>query len=352
MATKRKKRLPSLQKYSVGTLVSLFLLLIYWAVSALNPPRLPAAGEPAQLYANQIRDDLRSVFLSGMNEAQRSILLIIYTLTDDQIIKGLRAKADEGVDVWVIYDAKASPSTGRRLGSKVRTFKRISKGLMHQKIMVIDDKKVLIGSANMTGESLRLHGNLITVLDSAEMAAQVVAKARMISKQDDRDSLLHSDHWIGGQRVEFWFLPDDPLAVDRLKQLIRSAEKAVRVAMFTWTRNDLADEVIAAKNRGLQAEVVIDRHSGQGASAEIVQRLLLGGIPVRLSQGNGLLHHKFLYIDDKILVNGSANWTKAAFTKNDDCYIVLHELTKPQQECMERLWQVVSLDSSACPIAN
>ena len=112
--------------------------------------------------------------------------------------------------------------------------------------------------------------------------------------------------------------------------------------MFTWTRRDLAKAIIAAKARGVDVQVVIDHYQGNGAGAPIVKLLKQGGVSVRLSQGGPLLHHKFLYVDGKILVNGSANWTKAAFTANDDCFMILYNLTDKQSERMDDLWEAIA----------
>ena len=116
--------------------------------------------------------------------------------------------------------------------------------------------------------------------------------------------------------------------------------------MFTWTRTDLAKEVIAAADRGLTTEVVIDHYSGKGASRYIVELLKNSNVAVRLSRGGPLLHYKFLQIDNTTLVSGSANWTKAAFTQNDDCFIVIHNLTEEQNQKLNALWEVIWAETS------
>lgn len=346
----RAFKLPTTRTSLFTTIVVLVLAFIFSQSERLAEARLPQDGHPPELFANQTRDDLRQVILSGIQEAKQSILLIIYTLTDDKVIQSLRKKSEEGIDVWVICDAKASPHAASKLGSKVRIVKRFATGLMHQKILIVDEQRAWIGSANMTGESLRVHGNLIMAIYSPHLAAAVIKKAKCMKASASERSFSHCNFGVGGQKLELWFFPDDPNGVQRLIQLIRSAEKTVRVAMFTWTRNDLASAVIEASLRGVNTEVVIDRHSGLGSSAGIVKVLCEGRIPVRLSQGNALLHHKFLYIDGKTLVNGSANWTKAAFTKNDDCFIILHDLTEEQRVLLDRLWEVIVAESS--PVAS
>ncbi len=85
--------------------------------------------------------------------------------------------------------------------------------------------------------------------------------------------------------------------------------------MFTWTRMDFAHAVIEAANRGISVDVVIDSNQGKGASSRIVDLFKNSKVNVALSQGGPLLHHKFLYIDNNLLVNGSANWTRDALIK-------------------------------------
>lgn len=338
-------RVFSLRKISLSTCIGLILYLLFWMTETAGAVRLPTAHQPAELYANQSHDDLRKTTIAGLQEAKKSILFIIYALTDDSIISCLRKKSESGVAVKVICDAEASPEIAEKLGSKVLLLRKIGKGHMHQKILVVDDAKVWIGSANMTKGSLRFYGNLITAMESQELAARIREKAETMKEYGRGPNFEHRNFTIGGQNVELWFFPDDVNGVKRLVELIRSAKKTIRIAMYAWTRRDLAQEVIDAKRRGIKTEVVIDRSFGNGAGAIIAKLLHKEGVSIGLSQGKALLHHKFLYIDETTLVNGSANWTKAAFTKNDDCFIILHDLTEKQTKQMNALWDIIKANS-------
>jgi phosphatidylserine/phosphatidylglycerophosphate/cardiolipin synthase-like enzyme len=108
--------------------------------------------------------------------------------------------------------------------------------------------------------------------------------------------------------------------------------------MFTWTHQGLANEVIKAKQRGIDVQVVVDSSSAVGASKKVVSILKRHAVPTTLSRGNALLHHKFMYVDGHTLVHGSANWTLSAFAKNDDCFLIMHPLTSGQKQFMDRLW--------------
>lgn len=325
---------------------SLVVLFYAWLAGGLFDVQLPTGEHPVELYSTEMQHDLGVILCKAIDEAKSSVTLVIYTLTDRNVIKSLREKANSGGLVKVICDAKTSPNLETLLGSQVKILRRYLKGLTHTKMLIIDEKQTWIGSANMTSESLRHYGNLVTAIESEPLAAMASAKARSFTSTERMQLLPHRIFPLGQQSVEMWFLPDDPTAISRLKGLIRGAQKSIRIAMFTWTRRDLANEVIAAKRRGVQVEIAIDQTAARGAGAEVTQMLLKGGIRVKLGSGSSLLHHKFMEVDHKILVNGSANWTMAAFSKNDDCFIVLDPLLEAQQKFMNDTWEIIEQDSS------
>lgn len=349
----KKKRLsskPPFSKKFKKTLFSLFVGLILsffaWTTDSINTVELPHADQPPLFYSNQTRDDLQKIYLKAIQEAKKSILLIIYGLTDDAVIAQIKQKAEEGIDVQIICDCKASPNLEKKIGSGVKLLKRMGKGLMHLKILVIDGTQTWIGSANLTSESLKMHGNLVMAMDCPAFASAIYTKADTLTEYDPCEATSSQNFVFGDQQTELWFLPDNRKASVRIKDLIRSAKKTIKIAMFTWTRQDFAKEVVEAHKRGVHVEAVIDHNSSKGASAAVVETLRKGGVPIHISQGTGLLHHKFMLIDGKILENGSANWTKAAFTQNDDCFMILNNLTPPQKNLLKNLWKVIWQESS------
>ena len=116
--------------------------------------------------------------------------------------------------------------------------------------------------------------------------------------------------------------------------------------MFTFTRQDFAASLIEAKERGINTEVVIDSNSTFGASGKVAKLFRDNDFSFRRSSnGDQLLHHKLMIIDDHTLVCGSANWTLAAFTKNDDCFFVLYNLNEKQIKQLSKLWTVIISES-------
>ncbi len=340
-------KLPGMKKFSLPALVmSILLLLFGWFQETFTSYSLPRADQPAEILSNQLQADLRGTFANAIKSAKSSVLLLVYSLSDPVITKALKEKSEEGVPVYIVCDGDASRFAKGKLGPIVNLHLHNSQGLMHQKILVIDQKMVWIGSANMTSDSLRVYGNLVEAFEHPQAAEWIQERSMALfnsGKNLSRPKPLTIP--LKDQQGDLYILPDVPLAVNRLRELIQTAQKSVRVAMFTFTRMDLAHELADAHERGLEVGVVFDRNSSVGASKHVLEFLRSRGVPVYISRGPGLMHHKFSYIDEKILVNGSANWTKAAFTQNADCFMILSPLDSKQSVYMNDLWRLLTIES-------
>lgn len=316
------------------------LFFVAWFIDhALHHTTPPELNQAPRLYSNQIRDDLRLYFANAIDGAKKSVVVSVYTMTDPVIIASLRRKAKEGVPVTVISDATTANGLKEKLGSHINVDLKFIKGIMHRKILVVDGEQVWIGSANMTTESLRMHGNLVIGLVDPQVA-------HFIEENLFQNGYPYQRFNYQGQEVEISFQPQDREGMYRIEQLIRSAKKSVKIAMFTWTNKDLAQAVIDVRKRGIDVQVVMDRQQASSASGKIAALLQKRDIPVRLSNGPGLLHHKFVYIDGTILESGSANWTRAAFTQNEEVFVILRNLTVEQQKQMDALWNAILQESS------
>jgi phosphatidylserine/phosphatidylglycerophosphate/cardiolipin synthase-like enzyme len=349
-------KLSQFKKSSINTLLALLVFAAYQFLSDnkqstivpnrdeeiayTNQTPFSTSSDSIQFYSNQTEDNLTQLYLSSIQHAKQSITFSIYSLMNPQIIDALNQKIEEGIPVHIVCDAKASIGISRKL-PKASIVKRLSNGLMHQKILVVDEENIVLGSANMTTDSLNVHGNLVFAFHHPSLAKALKAKTLSMDEEGNSQKLMHCQTQAGNQQLELWILPDDQNAVSRVIQLLQSAKKTIKIAMFTWTRFDFTQELINAARRGVKVDIVIDRYSGKGASAKVVQMLGKAGIPVRLSTGQGLLHHKFAYIDDHTLINGSANWTQSAFKNNDDCFLVLTDLLPDQKRKMNQLWSVI-----------
>lgn len=321
-------------------LIILLIALITFYLSheqlEISPQALPGLG--AYLYSPQNNDNLEDTYVNAIHNAKTSIVLVTYTFRSAKIIQALNDAAKRGVSVQTVFDAEASPGVTRKLSSKIQAIPRGIEGLMHLKLLIIDGHQTWLGSANITRDSLKSHGNLVASLDSEEFARVVLLKANQIIHQSYEKPVPVQVFNVAGQTIELRFLPDDTTAISRIKELIRQAKKTIRVAMFTFTREDLADTLIHAKNRGVKVEVILDQSSTKRTNNKIAHLLKKNGIPVFEKNTGGLMHNKFMLVDDEILEHGSANWTKAAFRHNDDYIMIISNLNEEQKTVLNKVW--------------
>ena len=279
-----------------------------------------------------------ATLLEAVHQADSDIHLVMFGLHDPGMLAALEHRTHEGVPLNLYFDPNGSPHLHQRpLGAAFHPIR--IKGLMHQKILVIDDSLVFIGSANFTASSLKMHDNLVIGMWSPTLA--------QFLKDHPPPEPGHFRAFIGGQDVELWLLPDARgSALAEMRHLIREAKEEVHCGLFALTHSGLIDELIDAQRRGVKVHLALDRNAGYGSSAKGYQRLREAGIRVRLSEGMQLLHHKFLLIDGKTLISGSANWTKAAFNQNSDCLLILRNLNPQQQKVMMRIWRRLETESA------
>ena len=261
----------------------------------------------------------------------------MFGLSDPAILNALAGRLKE-LPTTIYYDASESMQVRTKLNGADLHPVQLG-ALMHQKILILDRDLVFIGSANMTSSSLLMHDNLVVGMRSRTVADFLLKRIPYSS------GFLQT--MVGGQEIGLWLLPDPRgNALSDLRRQIRKASRSIKIALFTLTHPSLCDEIIAAQKRKVSVTVVIDLHSGLGASSKAIDHLQQNGVKVLFSQGVQLLHHKFIWIDDQTLICGSANWTKAAFEKNSDCIIALHHLTEDQKEFMKGLWNRIEIEAA------
>ena len=256
-------------------------------------------------------------------------------MTDPKILTLLCKKAQEKIPISVEYDPSASGNLKKILPYPIDVRPIKAKGLMHRKIIVLDQSQVFLGSANLTPSSLRHHNNLVLGLYSPPLAHFL--------EHPDSTSFAFE---IQSQKAEIFLFPDpQKKGLLTLIEALNNAKKTINIAMFTLTDATIKDALIKAKQRGVAVSVAIDYYTARGASKKTLTTLEKEGINILLSQGQELLHHKWALIDNQTLIMGSANWTKAAFAKNHDFLLFLFSVKKKQKQFLSQLWKVIEAES-------
>ena len=94
------------------------------------------------------------------------------------------------------------------------------------------------------------------------------------------------------------------------------AKTSIDLAIFSFTNDDLSNEIIEAHQRGVKVRIVTDDEAIKGKGAD-AQRCADAGIPVRTDDDERYhMHHKFMIVDNLFLVTGSFNWSFQAVAHN------------------------------------
>ncbi len=140
------------------------------------------------------------------------------------------------------------------------------------------------------------------------------------------------------QTIEAHFSPQDNIN-GKLIQTIKNTKETIYIAVYMITDKTLADELIKAKERGVDVQVITDKISvtgpGWGGMWGKADTLAQAGIPTfvynpskatynAFFKSNAIMHNKFA-IFDKTIWTGSFNWTRSASSRNKENVIIIYE---------------------------
>jgi len=135
---------------------------------------------------------------------------------------------------------------------------------------------------------------------------------------------LGAGYGVDGGWFELYFTdPESPLASQKtggvdapLVAAIDSARLTVDVAIYSLSLNSIRDALIDAHNRGVQVRMVME---SENLDRSDPQKIKDAGIPILGDRREGLMHDKFVVIDNSEVWLGSMNFTDSGgYTDNNN----------------------------------
>lgn len=117
----------------------------------------------------------------------------------------------------------------------------------------------------------------------------------------------------------------------QITEHIAKAENSILVQAYGFSSKDIADALIAAKNRGVKVEVILDK-SQLSQKYSLVHYIVDAGIPVWIDTKPASAHNKVMIIDEKEVIIGSFNFTDSAQKRNAEKNLVFISDSKLAQE--------------------
>lgn len=162
------------------------------------------------------------------------------------------------------------------------------------------------------------------------------------------DSGLICKKALAGRECKLTSCPyvHDATSLSHIIKVVNMAKHSIDICMYLITSPTLSEMVIDAHRRGLTVRVITDdKNSGEDTEVAGAQvgRLRAEGILVRCSSSSFWMHHKFVILDNEVLINGSLNWTNSAVLGNFENVLITTEkmLVLPYTQEFSRLWKLL-----------
>ena len=297
--------------------------------------------------------------VNTINSAQSTLDIAIYGYQEVPAITLALTKAkNRGVQIRFVYDKYFDTTRGYYKNNDIiinlatnhisdKTANQTSSNMiMHNKFLIVDNKKVFTGSMNISPTGLSGYDvNDVVIINSKEIA-QLYTKEfeQMLNgkfhKQKDKLNLPNK-FILGSSEVEIYFSPKDKTAT-RVTQIIRNAKHYIYIPTFLITHKDIADELIGAKQRQVDVRIIIDANSTNTRNTKHAL-LRQNGILLKTENFAGKLHSKTMIIDDEYLVIGSMNFSNSGEKKNDDNTLIIknQKLKKAHKDFFLYLWTMI-----------
>lgn len=140
---------------------------------------------------------------------------------------------------------------------------------------------------------------------------------------------------IGAVVVRLAFSP----SLETQEQIVKEISKAsetLYVAIYSLTNKVIANAILDAKKRGVVTQVVCDEQQSS------IKNSLCKQVGARIDGEHGLMHNKFVVVDNTIVCTGSYNFTDNATKNNREnslCIEGQSDIAAAYLEEFYRIWQ-------------
>ena len=294
--------------------------------------------------------------LNNINLAKKTIDMAIYGYSEVPEIEHALVRAlKRGVKIRLVYDLDSKgeniyPDTEKLLSiiknSKNDGTSSMSRNIMHNKFYIFDDRILITGSANLSHTDMSGYNtNSVIIIDSTKVAKIYKKEFEQMYNgkfHADKCSFSKDKISINGIDLEVYFSPQDKSLTNAVLPLIRNAKKYIYIPSFVLTEKRVTEELIKAKQRGVDVRVISDdlnasiRHSKH-------QELRDGGISVKTENYAGKMHSKSMLIDDKYTIIGSMNFSNSGENYNDENHMVIKDdsITKFYKDFFHYQWEQI-----------
>ena len=123
--------------------------------------------------------------------------------------------------------------------------------------------------------------------------------------------------------VTVYFSPNGG-CTDAIVEALGQAQSSVFIQAYSFTSKPIAQAVVDAHKRGVQVEAILDKsqRTEHYSAADFLAHM---GVTTYIDAAHAIAHNKIIIIDERTVITGSFNFTKAAEEKNAENLLILRD---------------------------
>ena len=283
--------------------------------------------------------------LKELNKAEKFIFLEYFIINKGQmwdgILKILKEKASQGVEVRILYDDMGSiamlstkyPNELKKMGIKCIPFNKVSpfKGIFmnnrdHRKMTIIDGKVAFSGGVNLSDEYININSKLGIWKDNGiKIEGDAIWNLTIMfltmwnaNIKEDKDILKFKHEFKNTEKINGYVVPygvaplhEDLIGEDVYINIINSAKKYLYIMTpYLIIDTDMTNALIRAAKRGVDVKIIVpgipDKKIVYTQTSSFFELLSNGGVKI-YKFTKGFVHSKVYVSDDKRAVVGTIN---------------------------------------------
>lgn len=316
-------------------------ILSFIALINIGCSTQPMSQWPKDEVALLDKNNTKNLLINSIDEANSSIKLCMYKLTDKEIINAFIRAAKRNVTVKIILANNPFVHTGHVASDDEASLKELEKlknspnvtikaqgvpshpeGQGHYKLLIIDQKYALILTFNLENTSFleTLRDFIYKVENTGSDKANFVALCQMFDNHFKEKSLdssaVPNSLIIGPDGQKEFFI-----------HLFAKAKRSIKIYQQSFNDPDILKKLIELIRQGIEVKLIMTPfpfNDKKDDNWEYQKRLVQAGGKIRFSlKSDRYIHAKVVIIDDTEAYLGSCNFYPKSLEHNRELGIVI-----------------------------
>ncbi len=264
---------------------------------------------------------LKDVILGALKGAEDFVYISTYSLDDPDVVRTLNSLFESGVDVRVIAERPVFGDFPIRIDTN-------DDSTFHAKFMVVDGERSIFGSANFTVGGLLKEENDVLIFDDETVARFFEELFLSVWNGEIPVEYFESEYGV------FYVGPFHDLELEVERELLRSKNE-VKMAVFAFSDMNVFASLKYLTSKGVRVRMILDDWCINNTS---VISYPTDQFELEIHPN---LHHKFILIDGRTLITGSANVSESGYHRNFEVVFITRnrDIVKEYVEYFESIWR-------------